>query len=266
MHIERIIKDLIPAFMDDHQLDTVVEINQGLCDDFAAAIQERLPQVLVIGVEEFMKGDDGDPAGADGFDWSLLSSWGISPPEGLTRSQVDQLGLGWHVWVTHQGRHYDAECPEGVESFFDLPCLRRQIAEATSDWPTCYATYTAPVADGEWVEYGFQFEATPRSPDPVFRLVLGRAKNLDDTVTRLDATLAEHTWLATGLLMGQSPVKARLLIKGPTCPSDGEDLYWCNQQGWVDRGSAERFDVDHALRGLYLHEATALELAPHDAG
>jgi len=43
-------------------------------------------------------------------------------------------GLNWedirgefprHAWIVLDGRHYDAECPEGVENLFELPLIRR---------------------------------------------------------------------------------------------------------------------------------------------
>ena len=30
-----------------------------------------------------------------------------------------------HVYLTHEGRCYDAECPEGVTDYRDLPAIRR---------------------------------------------------------------------------------------------------------------------------------------------
>ena len=30
-----------------------------------------------------------------------------------------------HVWLYFRGRHYDAECPEGVNDFLDLPVYKR---------------------------------------------------------------------------------------------------------------------------------------------
>lgn len=38
----------------------------------------------------------------------------------LTREELPE-----HYWVLYNGRHYDAEAPEGVENWRDLPFFRR---------------------------------------------------------------------------------------------------------------------------------------------
>lgn len=39
---------------------------------------------------------------------------------------VEDGGRGWaHTWIMYQGRHYDAECVEGVEDHHDLPFFQR---------------------------------------------------------------------------------------------------------------------------------------------
>lgn len=53
--------------------------------------------------------------------------WGIKPSIGLTKNQASAIDFGTHVWLTDGKRHYDAECPEGVVNFFDLPIFRRHI-------------------------------------------------------------------------------------------------------------------------------------------
>lgn len=36
-------------------------------------------------------------------------------------------GYNWvgHVWIEYRGKHYDAECLEGVDNFLDLPIFQR---------------------------------------------------------------------------------------------------------------------------------------------
>nr|WP_305910549.1 hypothetical protein [Methylomarinum sp. Ch1-1]MDP4523309.1 hypothetical protein [Methylomarinum sp. Ch1-1] len=45
----------------------------------------------------------------------------------MTWDDLNQLGIdgSTHVWIVHNKRHYDAECPEGVDNFFDLPLFSR---------------------------------------------------------------------------------------------------------------------------------------------
>jgi hypothetical protein len=41
---------------------------------------------------------------------------------------VEDRLLPDHVWVYYKGRHYDAECPEGVDSWKDLPLFQNAHA------------------------------------------------------------------------------------------------------------------------------------------
>lgn len=58
----------------------------------------------------------------------------VQPTQGLSWDDLEQLAddAGWssgtHVWVVHQKRHYDCECPEGVANFLELPFFQRAIA------------------------------------------------------------------------------------------------------------------------------------------
>ncbi len=63
---------------------TPIEINSGLCDYFAMEIQERVPYAK----EEC--------------------------------SEIYNAPVG-HVWVSYKGRHYDAQAPDGVSDWSQLP-------------------------------------------------------------------------------------------------------------------------------------------------
>jgi hypothetical protein len=77
------ITDIINAVRDSWE-ETPDEINNGLCDYFATAILERFPKAR----EEC--------------------------------SEFYEAPVG-HVWVSYEGRHYDAQAPEGVDRWSDLP-------------------------------------------------------------------------------------------------------------------------------------------------
>jgi hypothetical protein len=43
-----------------------------------------------------------------------------------------------HCWILLGGRHYDAECPDGVLNLFELPIMRarlEQVARSRSEAP-----------------------------------------------------------------------------------------------------------------------------------
>jgi len=113
------------------------EINNGLCEDFALEVIKQARTAGLSGDftdlcnEDLMCGLNGEVDESDVWDWPMLAEhWKASPPAGLTADDMNALHFGSHVWVAHEGRHYDAECPDGVESPFDLPIFRRTIVGA----------------------------------------------------------------------------------------------------------------------------------------
>lgn len=131
--ISEAIRQVRAEYIDAGKAASAAEINAGLCEEFAQDVAIRVKGAYLVGVEEFQMGLDGDPTENDVFDWDLLRThWKVGPPGDLTEQQANQLGIGWHVWIVLNGAHSDAECPEGTRSFFDLPCLARQITTALS--------------------------------------------------------------------------------------------------------------------------------------
>jgi hypothetical protein len=116
-------------YISDGLASSYWEINNGLCEDLAMSVLEALgvdsKSIYEVCGGNFMV--DGDET-AGVWDWDLLAKhWNIGPSFGLTASQVSDIEFGGHVWITDGTLHYDAECPGGVESFFDLPIFRRYI-------------------------------------------------------------------------------------------------------------------------------------------
>jgi len=64
--------------------DAPYEINNGRCDEFAFKVQEVIPRATV-------------------WETPLNSKYPT------------------HLWIEYKGKHYDAECPNGVEDFRELP-------------------------------------------------------------------------------------------------------------------------------------------------
>lgn len=62
--------------------------------DFAEAVEERVPAARIVSNLE-MAAQEGEG------------------PE--------------HVWLVHEGRHYDSETPEGVDDWRDLPFFQRNF-------------------------------------------------------------------------------------------------------------------------------------------
>jgi len=107
-------------YLRDFDLSNYEEINQGLCEAFAHHILKLNPDANMYGFEEFEK-PDGQ------YDWELMAEFGSKPPEGFTEQQVWDINPGGHLWIILNNRHYDAECPDGVDNFFELPFFQRQL-------------------------------------------------------------------------------------------------------------------------------------------
>lgn len=120
MTLTEAIQELRLKYLAENQLADFSQINAGQCENFSEELVKAFPGSCTLGVENFQTPDGK-------FDWSLLKKWGIAPPAGKTEAEVDDLDLGGHLWLTLDNRHYDAECPEGVDSFFDLPFFQRQV-------------------------------------------------------------------------------------------------------------------------------------------
>jgi len=116
---------------------TLWDIGNGLCEDFA---DDVLVEVVGEGWQ-MQEGSEGSTwwqvytdglyeVGTDGrWDWGLLARiYGINIPE-CAHARYDAIATmgANHVWIFHEGRHYDCEHPEGVSSFFELNFFRRYL-------------------------------------------------------------------------------------------------------------------------------------------
>jgi hypothetical protein len=126
MILADVIKELRLKYLAENQFTDFSQINSGQCENFSEELTKAFPGSFTIGAENFQTSDGR-------FDWTLLKKWRMSPPTGMTEEDVDNLELGGHLWLTLDYRHYDAECPEGVDSFFDLPFFQRQAKRPRSN-------------------------------------------------------------------------------------------------------------------------------------
>lgn len=139
---------------------SLYEINNGLCDDFAEDLIRELGvdpchgdlkgNFVVVETANFYR----DPENDERWDRALLKKhWNIGLPTGVTWAKLDQINFGQHVWLAAKTSssgtwmHFDAECMEGVESFFDLPIFVRYRNDT---WPTPKELAALP-PDAVWV-------------------------------------------------------------------------------------------------------------------
>lgn len=124
---------------------SLAEINAGSCGAFASDVYHRLGGYPAVhGVLDHLRVDDFllPPEDEDGFndggpfDRELLAEhWpGVRPTQGLDWDDLDALSAaagfssGTHEWLHCEGIFFDAEAPDGVSNFFELPFFQRVVA------------------------------------------------------------------------------------------------------------------------------------------
>lgn len=125
----------------------------GCCVDFADelywALSKEGIEVDEFGVDSFLsRNHESDDGSGNPFDRALLTKYWplIVPPAGFTWDDLALVSAdagfwpGTHQWVHVGGQHFDAECPEGVDNFFDLPFFKRVLAS----WRAQHSAVTCP--------------------------------------------------------------------------------------------------------------------------
>lgn len=137
------IESLGREWLQSGQAESLTHINQGSCIAFAKAVSSRLQDagwntasLVDVELANFLALEEDMDGGV--LDRALLAKhWPeVRPPAGLTWDHLEQLAeeadwrVGTHIWLTFEGKHYDAECPGGVANFLELPFFSTGI----HDW------------------------------------------------------------------------------------------------------------------------------------
>ena len=154
MDLSKHIEELRNQWLAQGKANSFEEINRGAarggnCDTFARQVLEGLrghenfAGASDIELANFQVEEPDEMFETEGrpLDRELLKTYWprVQPTQGLDWSDMEQLASdanwssGTHVWVVHQQRHYDCECPEGVENFLELPFFQRAIASWKSE-------------------------------------------------------------------------------------------------------------------------------------
>ena len=104
-------------------------INNGLCTEFATDVINLLggETDILYGVTNcnFTKNN-----GTHYYNWDyklLEESYNMKPPNNLTWTELCNTHFSDHYWIHYNKKFYDAECPYGVNNFFDLPIFKRNL-------------------------------------------------------------------------------------------------------------------------------------------
>lgn len=134
--VTALIKTLVERYGWQREV-TPQQINVGLCDQFALDILVLVgggPATYTLCTEEIVC-DDRDYAQAEWPGDLILTSraaWSKTALDAYgypTSVLLENIRLGGQVWLFHEGMHSDAECPEGVANFFDLPINKRLLEQ-----------------------------------------------------------------------------------------------------------------------------------------
>jgi len=131
------ITEVIIKLIDKYKLSPI-EINKGFCEDFADDINRIIKESQVVDDGFFWI--SGKPKyynefkasflkirGMDEYyDLEVMNNYNSTPSDDIKNVLLNNEILG-HSWIYYNNKHYDAESPEGVESFWDLPFFIRWI-------------------------------------------------------------------------------------------------------------------------------------------
>lgn len=139
--ITQIIMNLSKEFIDDidyEDYNCEYDLNNGLCAEFSEEVINRMggysDNLFELSSDQFLNNIEPDFAKEnwlgelieteDGSIWSkqMLDKFGY-PPNGIDLTKVEDISH--HVWIYYNGKHYDAETPNGVSNWTELPIFRR---------------------------------------------------------------------------------------------------------------------------------------------
>lgn len=95
----QIVNDVLEAFLSKPEYDSPADINSGSCHAFAETVASKIEGTTVHTTAD------------------VVGELAAEEPE------------PWHVWVEVDGEHYDAERPDGVDSWAKLPFWSRTVTK-----------------------------------------------------------------------------------------------------------------------------------------
>ena len=128
---------------------SLYDIGNGLCSEFA---EDMLAEAFgeewmhheskygwhTVWTDQLYLPVDGEAIYAVEWDWSAIEKsfdlrFSNEEKEVLNNIVAEDPS---HCWVYHDGKHYDCEHPDGVDSFFDLNFFKRWRGIGVDDTPT----------------------------------------------------------------------------------------------------------------------------------
>lgn len=116
------------------------DINNGFCGEFAEEViamvgTDDSDSLSGVTQDSFTYENDNPYMYCGSYDWDielLENILNIKPPANLTWEELKRIPFGDHYWIMFDDKFFDAECPEGVCSFFELPLFKAMLSEYCS--------------------------------------------------------------------------------------------------------------------------------------
>ena len=127
--LSKAIDTVAAQYIENGLAPNTYEINNGLCSDLAEEVINIFGHTFGPESKVFFTIDAANlTVDGEGEEWDvrlIKKYWPrCKPIYGLSWDDV-LYEIPAHVWIVLNGRHYDAECPQGVDNFFELPLLER---------------------------------------------------------------------------------------------------------------------------------------------
>lgn len=148
-----------------HGYESLMDVNSGGCEEFAIAFMGLFPGCVLVGTENFLSWDYG--------------AW-----------------PGGHVWIQHEGRHYDSEALKGVDHWRDLPFFKRgmrnlkTVTWLSRNWMSVDKRKAAVISIGD---PGEDMPSFATDPVDVLRLEFHDIPN-SISIEDLDSTYRQVDW------------------------------------------------------------------------
>lgn len=130
--LTKVILQTRQEYLDQGQAKCLWDIGDGLCENFVHDVYKNLKPYGFNYQQDYQtlgELDSSDFWSDDFFmDIDRLRKLGEPIPLGIDEDELAMdLGGATHMWLTFKGKHYDAEAPEGVNRFLELPFFQRYI-------------------------------------------------------------------------------------------------------------------------------------------
>lgn len=127
--LKKAIEELRDIYLSSGTVHSYQEINCGYCPEFADEIicnyLKECKDIRMITTDYFKNDND---SGKSVWDLNILKNeYKSFLPQEILWNELNNVQLGFHVWIYHNGKHFDAECSEGVANLFDLPFFKRDL-------------------------------------------------------------------------------------------------------------------------------------------